>query len=199
MNIEAAIKNLEKRGFDVRYFETGDEAVRYLTEEIQGTSVGFGGSMTVKELGLFQALSEGNTTYSHSEQKDRMAAYIGAAHADVYISSANAIAETGEIVNIDGYGNRLSSTLFNKKRVYFVVGINKFTDNLEDAIWRARNVASPKNARRFQVKTPCAEKADKCYDCTSPERICKGLLVLWGKMGGVGRSEVVIINQELGF
>ena len=199
MNLKSAIKNLKMRGFDVQYFETGDEAVRYLTEEIQGASVGFGGSMTARELGLFQALSAGNIAYSHGEQPDRMAAYIGAAHADVYISSANAISETGEIVNIDGYGNRLSATLQNKKRVYFVVGVNKFTENLDDAIWRARNVAAPKNARRLQVNTPCAEKADKCYDCQSPERICKALLVLWGKTGGVENVEVVIINQNLGF
>jgi hypothetical protein len=109
------------------------------------------------------------------------------------------VAETGEIVNIDGSGNRVASTLYGKKEVYIVVGVNKFEENYEKAVWRARNVASPKNAKRLGVNTPCAKDGDRCYDCRSDARICRGLAVLWGPMAGVGRTEIVIIDQTLGF
>jgi hypothetical protein len=122
-----------------------------------------------------------------------------AALAEIYIASANAVAETGEIVNIDGSGNRVASTLYGKKEVYFVVGANKFEDTYDTAVWRARNVASPKNAKRLGVNTPCAKDGDKCYDCRSASRICRGLTVLWGPMAGVGRTEIVIVDETLGF
>ena len=92
-----------------------------------------------------------------------------------------------------------ASTLFGKKEVYFVVGVNKFAEDFDKALWRARNVASPKNAQRLGKKTPCAKNADRCYDCQSPERICKGLVIHWGPLMGVGRTEVVIVEEELGY
>lgn len=199
MDIQKAMENLKKRGFDVSYFEDRASAVRYLTGEIRNTTVGFGGSVTVAQLGLYEALEPNNTVFSHSVQPDKAAAMHGAAEADVYITSANGIAESGEIVNIDGAGNRVSATLHNKKTVYYVVGVNKFADTLEQAIWRARNIAAPKNAQRLNRKTPCAAKADRCYDCSSPECICRALVVMWKKMMGVGKAEVVIINEELGY
>jgi hypothetical protein len=88
--------------------------------------------------------------------------------------------------------------MYGKERVYMVVGTNKFADNFDAALWRARNIAAPKNAQRLGMKTPCAVKADKCYDCSSPDRICSELSVFWTKPGGVGKIEIVIIDQELG-
>lgn len=199
MNIQNAIENLKSRGFEVSFFEHADDACDYLKAEIHNTTVGFGGSMTLKELNLFEILSEKNTLWNHWVQADRNSALEGASKAEVYITSANAIAETGEIINIDGAGNRISSTLFNKKKVYIIVGTNKFSETYDDALWRARNIASPLNAQRLKVNTPCAANADRCYDCRSPERICKGLVVLWGKLSGVDELEVIIINEKLGF
>ena len=117
---------------------------------------------------------------------------------DIYLTSANGVAETGEIINIDGTGNRVSSTLYGHKKVYFVIGINKIAPDYEKALWRARNIASPKNAQRIGVNTPCAAKGDKCYDCKSPQRICNALVVLWRKPKAF-QAEVVIVGEELGY
>ena len=198
MNMDYAVRNLEKRGFAVSRFETKEEARDYLSAKLSGVVIGMGGSVTLKQLGLFDALAVSNTVWNHWVQ-DPKTARLSAAAADVYIASANAVAETGEIINIDGAGNRVASTLYDKKEVFFVVGVNKFEETFDKALWRARNIASPKNAQRLGVNTPCAKNGDRCYDCNSPERICKGLVVLWGPMKGVGRTEVIIINEDLGF
>ena len=120
-----------------------------------------------------------------------------AATADVYLSSANALAETGEIINIDGAGNRVASTLFGHKKVYFVIGKNKIAPTYDEALWRARNIAAPKNAHRLARKTPCAAKGDRCYDCKSPDRICRGLVVLWQPIIGM-EMEVILVDEDLG-
>lgn len=194
-DIEKLKKNLEERGFMTAYFETAQEAADYLDRRIDGTTVGFGGSLTAKELGLYDRLAAHNETIWHWEK----GALDKAAAAKVYVTSANGVAETGEIINIDGTGNRVASTLYGHEKVYFVVGVNKIAPDYEQALWRARNIASPKNAQRLGVKTPCAVKGDKCYDCKSPARICRALVVLWEKPRGIGEIEVVLVNQELGY
>lgn len=188
-------KNLEERGFAVRSFATAAEAADYLDREIDGVSVGFGGSMTVQEMGLYPRLAAHNRAVWHWDQ----AGLAEAAVTDVYIASVNGLAETGEIINIDGTGNRVASTLFGHKKVYFVVGKNKIAPDYDKALWRARNIASPKNAQRIGVNTPCAAKGDKCYGCKSPERICRGLVVLWERPKAIEHMEVVLIDEELGY
>ena len=188
-------KNLEQRDFTVRAFATAAEAADYLDKEINGVSVGFGGSMTVQEMGLYPKLAAHNDTIWHWDK----AGLEQAAVTDVYISSVNGLAETGEIINIDGTGNRVASTLFGHKKVYFVVGKNTIAPDYDKALWRARNIASPKNAQRIGVQTPCAAKGDKCYDCQSPQRICRGLVVLWEKPKSIETVEVILIDQELGY
>jgi mRNA-degrading endonuclease HigB of HigAB toxin-antitoxin module len=121
-----------------------------------------------------------------------------AACADVYISSVNGIAESGEIINIDGNCNRVAAIFYGHKKVYLVAGSNKLAKDYESALYRARNVAAPKNAKRLGRKTPCAEKADRCYDCSSPERICRGLSVLW-QAPSSGEYEVILIDENLGY
>ena len=196
MNFDNIRSNLEKKGYKVSCFATKEEAAAYLNKEIDGVSVASGGSMTVKELGLSDMLRSHNNFVWHWEGGDRMEAMS----TDVYLSSVNGIAETGEIVNIDGMGNRLASTLFGHKKLYFIVGKNKIAEDLDGAIWRARNIASPKNAMRFNVKTPCvAHGGGKCFDCKSPDRICKALLVLWERPNGIKDTEVVLIDDELGY
>lgn len=197
-NIEKTMKSLNSRGFDASHFTTGKEAVDYVASQLKGETIGFGGSKTVETLGLFERLRENNSVYWHWKQEMDEARKNSAA-ADVYITSANAIAETGEIVNIDGMGNRVASTLYGKKKVYILIGTNKITENFDRALWRARNVAAPLNARRFKKNTPCSKGELKCYDCKSPDRICRGLVVLWNKMLGMEKVEVVIIDEELGF
>ena len=198
MDLEKLRVNLKKRGFDLKYFETGAEAADYLNGEIDGETVGIGGSKTVESIGLYDKLIAHNDVAWHWKQEPDDARARAAA-ADVYISSANGIAETGEIINIDGNCNRVASTMYGKKKVYFVAGINKIRPDYDGALWRARNIAAPLNARRFKVDTPCAKGEMRCHDCSSPGRICRGLTVLWGKPFAVDKVEVVIIGEELGY
>ncbi len=193
-DMERVRKNLEERGFQTSCFATAKEAADYLDAQIDGATVGIGGSMTIQTMGLSERLSKHNEVIWHWEGGELRRAML----ADVYLTSVNGLAETGEIVNIDGNCNRVAASMFGPKRVYYVVGINKIAPDFEKALWRARNVAAPKNAQRLGKKTPCAVKADRCYDCKSPERICRGLSVLWRKPTGFEQAEVVLIEEELG-
>ena len=193
-DIEKLRRNLEKRGFDTAYFATGAEAAAYLDGKLDGRTIGVGGSLTVQELGLGERLAAHNTVAWHWTG----GTHAQAASAQVYICSVNGLAESGELVNIDGTGNRVSSTIFGHEEVYFLVGINKIAPDYDAALFRARNVASPKNAQRLGRKTPCAAKGDRCYDCDSPERICRALTVLWERPNGIPRAEVVLIGEALG-
>ncbi len=193
-DIQKLRRNLEQEGFQTAFFETGVEASAYLNRAIDGQTVGFGGSVTVQELGLFDSLSTHNACTWHWEN----GALTDAADAAVYICSLNGVSENGELINIDGSGNRLASGLMGHERVYFVIGVNKIAPDWEQALWRARNIAAPKNAKRLGRNTPCAIKADKCYNCHSEECICRALLVYRGRPKLIDHMEVVIINETLG-
>ncbi|MDD5808002.1 MAG: lactate utilization protein [Oscillospiraceae bacterium] len=192
---------LEARGFKVSAFPSAAEAARYLNGQIDGVSVSFGGSVTLEQMGLFESLGQHNEVLSHwhvPAGKDPAEIRAKAMTTEVYLTSANGLAETGEIVNIDGTGNRVSGMLFGHKKVYFVVGRNKLAPDYDGALWRARNIAAPKNAQRLGTRTPCAARGDRCYDCKSPQRICRGLVVLWEAMKGC-ETEVVLVDEELGY
>lgn len=198
MDYQVLKKNFENHRFHTSYFETKEEAVLYLKEKIQGTTVGFGGSVTSDQMGLYEALKENNTVYWHWKEKGRET-LKNAQTAEAYILSANGVSETGEIVNIDGTGNRLSASLFGPKRVFYVVGKNKIAPDLPSAMKRARDVASAKNALRLKRNTPCAANGgDKCYNCNSPERICNATVILERPCNGM-EVEILFINEELGY
>ena len=196
MAFEAVQKNLEDRGFSVKVFATGREAADYLDSVLDGTSVGIGGSVSVQQLGLSDRLASHNQVFWHwangPEELPK------AMTAEAYLTSVNGLAETGELLNIDGNGNRVASMLYGHRRVFFLVGKNKLAPTYDEALWRARNVAAPKNAQRLGKKTPCAAKADRCYDCKSPDRICRGLAVLWQCMS-TAEMEVLLVDEELGY
>ena len=192
-------QNLETRGFRVSVFATAAEAADYLDSAIDNTSVGFGGSVTLEQMGLYERLEQHDRVNWHwRPTADGTDARQAAMTAEHYITSVNGLAETGELINIDGTGNRVASTLYGHKKVWFVVGRNKLAPTYEEALWRARNIAAPKNAQRLKRKTPCAVKADRCYDCKSPERICRGLVVLWEAIGSM-EMEVVLVDEALGY
>ena len=195
MAFETVKKNLEARGFTVTVCETAAEAAAYLNKSIDDKTVGIGGSLTIKELDIHNKLVLHNEVYWHwlGGQTDRDLA----AGADVYLTSANGLAETGEIINIDGVGNRIASTMYGHEKVYFVIGRNKLAPTYEAALERARNIAGPKNAQRLKRNTPCAVKGDRCYDCSSPERICGMLTVHWRAPMGMP-TEVILVNEDLG-
>ena len=200
MAFENLKATLESNGFAVSVFSTAEEATAYLNREIDGVTVGMGGSMTIAQMGLRESLSRHNVVFSHGYTPcDPKEAQKMAATTDVYLLSANGIAEdTGEILNIDGNGNRVSASLFGHKKVYLLAGKNKVSPDFASALHRVRNVVAPKNAQRLNCKTPCAEKADKCYNCSSPGRICNALVVFYKKMRSMD-MEVILIDQEVGY
>ncbi len=197
--MEKLLKNLSFRGFVPHFFKTSAQAKEFLASEITNTTVGFGGSVTFAQLGLIELLGERNKVYSHSCEGDPKEILKNATLAEVYISGVNAISEDGEIVNIDGRGNRVSSAIWgvNRKRVFYVCGANKITPDLQSAIFRARNIAAPQNARRLNLNTPCAIKADKCYKCNSPQKICRVLTVLDAPT--TPETHIVLIDEPLGY
>ena len=197
MDVNKALAAFKAKGWETAYFETKEEAADFIAASISGKSVGIGGCQTAEQLGLFERLSENNQVIWHWKQPADEARKA-AMSADVYICSANGMSETGEIVNIDGAGNRVASTLFGHEELYIVAGVNKLMPDLDGAIWRARNVAAPKRAKSMNKNTPCTVKLDKCYDCCSPDRICRGMSILMQPMMGMKKSVIVLINEELG-
>jgi NAD-dependent dihydropyrimidine dehydrogenase PreA subunit len=194
-------QHLEEKGYYVSVFDSKEEAAMYLGMQMEDKTIGFGGSVTIRQMNLFEILSAKNTVYWHDEKPSDMTVKetrTVAARAEIYISSVNGISEQGEIVNIDNTGNRVAGITYGPEKVYLLVGINKVSKDLESAIYRARNVAAPLNAQRLKRKTPCAIAGDKCYNCNSPERICRTLSVFWDKPTGA-EYEVILIGEELGY
>lgn len=189
----AMIQTLQKKGYTVTTFATAAQAADYLDSVIDGVSVGIGGSMTVEQMGLYDRLQSHNTVHWHWKGGD----VAQAAVADVYLSSVNALAQSGEIINIDGIGNRVASIFYGHKKVYLIVGKNKIAPDFESALSRARNVAAPLNAKRLNMATPCV-KGGRCFDCQSPQRICRELAVLWACPMNAN-IEIILIDQPLGY
>lgn len=201
MDIEKTIKALKQNGYEVSHFATGEDAVAYLANKIEGKTICFGGSRTLQDLGLKEILSQKNQVFDpdHPEEGENFAS---TAHkgmdADLFFLSCNAISENGEIVNIDGTGNRLAGSLFGHEKVYYIASTAKIELNLEKAIWRARNIAAPANCKRFGLKTPCNVLGDGCHDCRSPYRICHKMLINF-RAGYGATQEVVLIDEPMGF
>ena len=187
------IQTLEKKGYKVSTFATAAQAADYLDTAIDGVSVGIGGSMTVEDMGLYDRLQSHNTVHWHWKGGD----VTQAAMADVYLSSVNALAESGEIINVDGIGNRVASIFYGHKKVYLIVGKNKIAPDFTSALSRARNVAAPLNAKRLNMATPCV-KGGRCFDCQSPNRICRELAVLWACPMKT-EMEIILVDEALGY
>ena len=200
MDAEKLQRSLKARGWDFKHFATGDEAADYLAGELSGASVGIGGCGTADAIGLYDKLKAVCPDVAwHWKEEDQLAARMRAMTTDAYVCSANAIAETGEIVNIDGMGNRIAATTFGHKRLYIVAGKNKVCPDLESAIHRARNVAAPLRARSMGMNTPCTRSEElKCYDCSAADRVCCAMTILMHTMMGMDKCELILIDQDLG-
>ncbi|MBQ7679427.1 MAG: lactate utilization protein [Butyrivibrio sp.] len=193
-------ENLEKRGYSAKAFATGAEAAEYLSSVIQDTVVVFGGTQTAEDLGLYEKLGQNNTVIKNAERRARLQDkefQKEVMSSPVFIASANGVSEDGDIVNIDGFGNRTSGILHGHERVFLVIGRNKIVPTLEDAVFRARNVAAPRNAQKKQLNTPCAINGDRCYDCNSPQRICRGMEILLRPVRSC-KTEIVLVDEDLG-
>lgn len=198
-DIDKLKKSIESRGWSFKRFASGAEAANYLAGELAGSSVGIGGCTTADSIGLYEKLTPVcPEVVWHWKADDDASARRGASVTEAYVCGANAISETGEVVNIDNVGNRTASTLYGHKRLYIIAGKNKVCPDLESAIHRARNVAGPLRVRSMGVKTPCVRGELKCWDCRSPERICRGMSILMMKMTGMEKSELILIDEELG-
>lgn len=197
-DLEKTGKNLERRGFRVHRFASGAEAADYLVQTLHGTSIGIGGSVTIDTLGVYDRLCESNEVFWHwknhaPETRER------AGKAETYLCSANGVSENGEIVNIDGFGNRVAGTIYGPERVFLVVGRNKIAPDLTGAIDRARNIAAPLNARRLNRHTPCAVGEPRCRDCRSPEKICGVMTVFFMPPTSIKEFHVILVDEDLGY
>ena len=196
---QKVIKGLESRNM-TGYYAEDREAAKALALSLipEGSSVTMGGAMSAHEIGLVEALKAGNYDFiDRDAYEDKRAAMLAAYDADVFLSSANAITEDGQLVNIDGNANRVSAIAQGPKKVVFIVGMNKVCDDLDGAMKRARNVAAPINAQRFGLSTPCA-KTGACMDCKSPDTICcQFLITRYSKH--TDRIHVILVNDSLGF
>ncbi|MBR1746630.1 MAG: lactate utilization protein [Clostridia bacterium] len=199
MNIVTIQSNYERRGFDFSFFDDESSAIDYIQNLIpEGSSIGFGGSETVKEIGLLNALPNRIVLHRDLFDPKRKQEILDKMHfCDWYVSSANALCSTGDIVNIDGRGNRVGEIVNGPKNILIIAGINKIVNDISEGIERTRNIASPKNCRRLHKNTPCAT-LDKCCHCNSIDTICNATVILHHPMTGT-KVHIVLINKNLGY
>ncbi|MCR4806781.1 MAG: lactate utilization protein [Lachnospiraceae bacterium] len=195
---QKVIKGLESRNMTGYYAADKEEALEKALELIpMGSSVTMGGCMSAVEIGLVEAVKNGDYDFIDRYAGDRREAELKAYGADVFLASANAMTEDGEIVNIDGNSNRVSCIAYGPEKVIFIVGMNKICNDIDAAIKRARNVAAPINAQRFGLSTPCSQTGS-CMNCKSPDTICcQFLITRFSKHKD--RIHVILVNDNLGF
>ena len=196
------LKNLKKRHFDAHYCESREDALKKALELIpQGTSVGWGGATSAEQIGLLDALRNGNYHVIDRDKaaspEERAAAMRNCLLTDFFITGANAISLDGEMVNIDGMGNRVAAIVYGPKKILVIAGMNKVADTLENAVKRARTVAAPVNKQRFGGETPCGVTGS-CADCLSDGCICNQILIT-RNCRPAGRISFILVGEELGF
>lgn len=193
------ICGLASRNMEGFYAETRDEALKVALSLIpSGASVSMGGCMSARDIGLVDALRVGDYRFiDRDKYDDKRAAMLAAYDADVFVASANAMTDDGILVNIDGNSNRVSAIAQGPRMVLFIVGVNKICPDVDSALKRARNVAAPTNAQRFNIDTPC-RKTGTCMDCKSPDTICCQFLVTRYSRHA-GRIKVILVGEPVGF
>lgn len=198
------VKNLNKRNFEAYYVETKEEALEKAMELIpKDHVVGWGGSYTIKEIGLIDRLyTEGYAVLDREKAGDTFDAWNETmrrilVEANTFITSANAVTEAGELLNVDGTGNRVAAYSFGPQSVVVIVGINKIVRDIEDAVYRVQTVAAPINARRFDINTPC-KHTGRCAECTADDCMCCQWLVT-RMCAPKGRIKVIVCGEKLGF
>lgn len=195
---KTVIKGLESRNMTGYYAKDKEDALKQALELIpKKSTIAMGGCMSAKDIGLIDSLKEGDYNYIDRSKLDARAGLMAAYDADIFLSSANAITDDGILVNIDGNSNRVSCIAQGPRKVIFIVGINKVCPDLDSAMKRARNVAAPANAQRFDIKTPC-KTTGKCFDCKSPDTICCQFLITRYSRH-TDRIHVILVNDEIGY
>lgn len=195
---ETVIKGLKSRNMTGYYAKNKEEALKLALGLIaKGSSITMGGCMSAKEIGLVSALKEGDYHFIDRTKLEPREALLAAYDADIFLSSANALTDDGILVNIDGNANRVSCIAQGPKKVLFIVSMNKICSDLDSAMKRARNIAAPSNAQRFDIKTPC-KLTGKCTDCKSQDTICCQFLITRYSRH-TERIHVILVNEDLGF
>ena len=199
---QVLVKNLKSRHFEAYYCPDSASALAKALELIpEGASVGWGGALSAQQIGLIDAVKSGNFAAidrdAATTPEERTQALKRCLTADVFLSGANALSLDGEMVNIDGTGNRVAAIVYGPEMVLVIAGMNKVCDTLDDAVTRARTVAAPMNKQRFPFKTPC-EVTGACADCKSEESICNQILIT-RNCRPAGRIKFVLVGEELGF
>ena len=200
IDYEALVKALKDRRFLPEVHDTAEEAKAAALRIIGDKSVGIGGSATVRDMKLAEALQEtGNEVYWHwlAAKEAKQAARDKALNADVYMCSGNALTMDGRLVNIDGTGNRAAGLIYGPHEVVVIVGKNKIVNGLDEAIERIKRDTCPGNARRLGLDTPCA-KTGKCYDCRTAARMCNVTFILEAPTRQVKAFHVLIVKEDLG-
>jgi hypothetical protein len=201
--IKKAIEKLEAHGFRAIYVRTKEEAVQEIWKHVTPKQrIGVGGSLTIRELGILDRLeAQGCTVYDHWKPGLSKETILGIRRSqmtsDLFLSSVNAITLNGELINIDGVGNRVNSTIFGPEKVILVVGYNKIVEDVQEGIKRIKDVAAPMNAKRLNVDVPCV-KLGKCVDCNSPNRVCR-VIVIHERKPVLTDILVVLVGEELGY
>lgn len=198
MKLENVKRNLEKNGFEAEIFNTSKEVNQYLLDDIkENTSIDFGGSITVEQIGTYEVLEEaGHDLYWHWKSVKENT--LDRKHnSNAYITSTNALTEDGKLINMDGTGNRVAAMIIGFDTVYVITGKNKIVKDEKAGRDRIRNIAAPLNAKRLNRKTPCAHTG-VCTDCDSPDRICKAEVILHKNPSNT-KIKVLIVDEELGF
>lgn len=196
---ETLVKNLERRHYEASFCKTREEAVEKIIGMIsEGASVAWGGSMTIRNMGLTARLKSGGyKVYDRDDvttQEDKMRIYRKAFECDYYISSVNAISEDGVIVNIDGNGNRVAAITWGPEHVILVIGLNKVCRDVDAAVKRARSEAAPLNMARFSLNTPC-RKDGTCHNCLSPDSICNYISIQ--RMSHPAKHHIVVLVDDV--
>ena len=197
-----AVKALQKRGFDAYYYTNSEQAIRQAMALVPMQDLlSWGGSATLDESGIKAALIErGNSVIDRDKAKtpDEKAAFTRQALlCDTFLMSANAISADGQLVNIDGTGNRVAALCYGPKHILVVAGINKVAPTLDSALLRARHTAAPLNSMRFPSDYRPCYKTGQCADCTHPDTICAQIVVT-RVCKPAGRIKVILIGEELG-
>ena len=195
---EHVIKGLQSRNMSGYYAKNKEEALKTALELIpKGSSISMGGCMSAQEIGLVSALKESDYHFIDRSKMEPREALLAAYDADIFLASANAMTDDGILVNIDGNSNRVSCIAQGPKKVIFIVSMNKICSDLDSAMKRARNIAAPANAQRFDIKTPC-KLTGKCTDCKSQDTICCQFLITRYSRH-TERIHVILVNEDLGF
>lgn len=199
---ENIIKNFEKRNIEGFYCSNAEEAAAKILEIIEdNSSVSWGGSMTLEEIGIFEKLENRNLELLDRSKaknlKEKEDIYHRALNADYYLMSSNAITQSGKLVNIDGRGNRLAALIYGPKSVIIAAGMNKVVIDKETALKRVKNQAAPANVTRLNKNTPCAETG-RCHECQVEDTICCQTVVT-RRSGSKNRIKVILIGEELGY